>query len=283
MRTDTNIHETVQKTYGGAHLAERLLENLGAAGYDVNRLTTADLVAFDELHVMGREATLDLGRRAALTETMRVLDVGCGVGGPARTLAAGFGCHVTGVDLSEAFVQAATVLSRHVGLAERVAFHYADALHLPFADESFDAVFLIHLSMNIVDKQALFLELHRVLKTGGQLVLWEICRGPNADVIFPVPWADGPAFSHLVSVDRLAHYVAESGYTLTHQEDATAEAVQWVRARMNSTRQKDPRRSQLDLDLVLKDFRRKRVNVSKNLLEGSIAILRAIAAKAPVG
>lgn len=279
MSTDTNIHETVQKTYGGAHLAERLLENLGAAGYDLNRLTPADLIAFDELHIMGRVATMDLGRRVALNETMRVLDVGCGVGGPARTLAAGFGCHVNGVDLSEAFVRAATVLSRQVGLADRVAFHYANALRLPFGDETFDAVFLIHVSVNIVDKKALFLELHRVLKKGGRLVLWEICRGINAPVIFPVPWADGPAFSHLVGMDELIRSVGDCGYSLIHKENATDEAAQWVRARMTSKQKKDPRRSQLDLNMVLNEFRRKRINVSKNLLEGNIAILRAIAVK----
>jgi sarcosine/dimethylglycine N-methyltransferase len=277
--TETEPRDAVRQTYGSDRLADRLLESLAAAGYDPGRLTAADLIAFDELHVMGREATQDLGRRAGLDETMRVLDVGCGVGGPARTLAAGFGCRVTGVDLAETFVHAATVLSRRLGLEGRVAFHNANALHLPHAAETFDAAFLIHVSMNIADKQALLAELRRVLKPRGKLVLWEICRGRTSPVIFPVPWADSAAFSHLVPADQWIDLMTDSGLTLLHYEEASDEARQWVRARMNSTQTRDSRRPHIDLDLVLPDFRRKRINMSRNLIQGSIAILRAIAVK----
>ncbi len=99
MRTKIST-DTVNATYGSVRLADRLLESLKEVGYDLDRLSAADLITFDELHVMGRQATVELGRLAGLTDSMRVLDIGCGLGGSARTLAAEFGCHVTGVDLS---------------------------------------------------------------------------------------------------------------------------------------------------------------------------------------
>ena len=78
---------TLKATYGSVRLAGRLLESLQAVGYDLDRLSAADLITFDELHVMGRQATVSLGQLAGLTDAMRVLDIGSGLGGSARTLA----------------------------------------------------------------------------------------------------------------------------------------------------------------------------------------------------
>ncbi len=271
--------DAVKATYGAERLADRLLESLRAAGYDLDRLTAADLITFDELHVMGRQATVDLGRRAGLAAGMRVLDIGCGLGGSARTLAAEFGCHVTGVDLSEEFVEAARVLSARVGLAERVDFHYGDALNLPFESNRFDAAVMIHVTMNIADKNGLFSEAARVLKGGAKLVLWEICRGDGPEVTYPVPWAQEASFSFLVRLPDMIATIETAGFDITHCEDATAEAAEWVRARLAPPRKDRPRLPRPDLDLVLENFRSKRANLSKSLLQGSIAVLRAAALK----
>ncbi|MGB8424175.1 MAG: methyltransferase domain-containing protein [Desulfobacterales bacterium] len=274
-----NITDTVKATYGTGRLAERLLESLRAAGYDLDRLTPADLMTFDELHVMGRQATVALGRLAGLTADMRVLDIGCGLGGSARTLATEFGCHVTGVDLSEEFVDAARVLSERVGLAEKVAFRHGDALHLPFDHNRFDAAFMIHVNMNIADKNRLFAEAARVLKDGAKLVLWEICRIEGSDVTYPMPWAREASFSFLVGLSDMTALIEKAGFDRVHIEDATAEAADWVRARLEPPKKNRPRLPRPDLDLVLDDFRSKRANLSKNLLQGAIAVLRALAVK----
>lgn len=269
----------VNATYGSIHLTDRLLAELQAAGHDTGRLCADDLRAFDELHLMGREATVQLGQLAALAPGMRVLDMGSGLGGPARTLAREFGCHVTGIDLSREFVMAATALSERVGLGQQVAFHHGNALHLPFADRQYDAVFMIHLGMNIADKHTLFSEARRVLKKGAKLLLWEICKGDAPGFVFPVPWARDPSFSYLVGTAELIALVKSCGFGSLQVQDATDQAVAWVRARQSAAKHKPKERSRLNLDLVLDDFRLKRANISRNLIQGCIRILRAAATR----
>ena len=197
-----DIRDAVNKTYGVHQLTRRLLDSLNQAGYDVHRLTPADLISFDELHIMGKEATIALGKLAGVASGMRLLDVGCGVGGPARTLASHFDCRVVGVDLSVDYAAAARELSQRVGLGTRLDFDCADVLRLPFGEGTFDGIFLIHVAMNIADKDGMLAELHRVLKPEGWLALWEVCRGPDPEVIYPVPWSRNPAFSHLLAQDE---------------------------------------------------------------------------------
>ncbi len=268
--------ERIHRTYGAEALSEKLLHSLDEAGCPLGALTTADLIAFDELHIMGRQATIELGRRTGLTSAMRVLDVGCGVGGPARTLAENFGCQVVGVDLAESYISAAAALTRCVGLADRVDFQHANALDLPFPANRFDALVMIHLSMNIADKAGLLREARRVLKPAGRLALWEVCRG-TGDIIFPVPWSEDAAFSHLVSVEEFLVLLSDNGFPNVVWEDASAEASRWVSQRMQAAGRGTPARKTPDLDLILPDFRRKRANVSKNLLQGTIQVLRAVA------
>lgn len=271
------LSDTVNTTYGSVRLADRLLESLQVVGYDLGRLSAADLITFDELHVMGHQVTVELGRLAGLTDAMRVLDIGSGLGGSARTLVAEFGCHVTGVDLSQEFVDAALLLSERVGLADRVDFRHGDALNLPFEKNRFDAAFMIHVNMNIADKKGLFAEAGRVLKTGGKLVLWEICKSEESDLTYPVPWAEDESFSFLIPMAEMVSLVEAAGFSLLQVDDATAEAAGWVRARLAPKRDRQPRLPRPDLDLVLANFRLKRANLSKNLLRGAVGVLRMVA------
>jgi ubiquinone/menaquinone biosynthesis C-methylase UbiE len=278
MRRKISI-DTLNATYGSIRLADRLLESLKEVGYDLGRLFAADLMTFDELHVMGRQATLELGRLAGLTDAMRVLDIGSGLGGSARTLAAEFGCHVTGVDLSEEFVDAALVLSERVGLADRVDFRHGDALNLPFEESQFDAAFMFHVNMNIADKKGLFAEAGRVLKPGGKLVLWEIFKTAELDLAYPVPWAKDESFSFLIPMTEMVALVEAAGFKPLRVDDATSEAAEWVRARLAPKQDRQPRLPRPDLDLVLGNFRQKRANLSKNLLRGTVGVLRVVAVK----
>ena len=271
--------DTLNATYGSVRLADRLLESLQEVGYDLGRLSATDLVTFDELHVMGRQATVELGRLAGLTNSMRVLDIGCGLGGSARTLTAEFGCHVTGVDLSQEFVDASVVLSQRVGLADRVNFRYGDALSLPFERNRFDAAFMIHVNMNIADKKGLFAEAERILKAEGKLVLWEIYKTEESDLTYPVPWAEGESFSFLIPMAEMVSLIEVAGFTPLQVDDATAEAAEWVRARLAPKRGRRPRLPRPDLDLVLNNFRLKRANLSKSLLKGAVGVLRMVSIK----
>src|SRR5687767_8938331 len=141
---------------GGGGLLAKLLAGLEGAGKRVDSLSREDLAPFEEFHTRGREGTREVARLAGFSDGMRVLDVGCGIGGPARTLAAEFGCTVVGVDLVEEFVEAARELTARVGLADRVEFVQGDALELPFGEGEFDGAMLEHVTMNIQDKGRLF-------------------------------------------------------------------------------------------------------------------------------
>jgi ubiquinone/menaquinone biosynthesis C-methylase UbiE len=144
-------------------LADVIAQNLQSAGRDLNRLTTADLATVDEFHIRGRKATLELAAQMK-SQHSHALDIGSGLGGPARTLAETYGCQVTGIDLTQAFCNAATAMSDWVGLGKRVSFKQGDATNLPFDNQKFDAAMTIHVAMNIAAKDKMYMEAHRVVK-----------------------------------------------------------------------------------------------------------------------
>src|SRR5215831_8777611 len=146
----------INQHYGQAELSAKLLTALREAGKDLDALTRDDFASFDEQHDGGRETTRELARVAGLREGMHVLDVGSGLGGPARTLAVEYGCRVTGLDLTEEFCRAATMLTARVGLQERTAFRHGSALDLPFEEATFDAVWTQGVLMHIADKARFF-------------------------------------------------------------------------------------------------------------------------------
>ncbi len=165
------VADDVSNHYGGGNdLAGAIADSLRRAGKDMDRLTTADLATVDEFHIRARKATLELAQSLNLDAASRVLDIGSGLGGPARTLAETFGCHVTGIDITQAFCDAATALSSWVGLSDRVDFRQGDATSLPFDDAVFDAAMTIHVAMNIAAKDRMYAEARRVLKPGSRFV-----------------------------------------------------------------------------------------------------------------
>ena len=163
--------------YDRASLPSDLDTMLAAAFPDDRRLTPVDLAPLDQFHSRGILATAELAERAGIDRTTRVLDVGSGVGGPARFLAATYGCRVTGIDLSPSFVAAARALTVRTGLTDLVSFEVGDALQLPFAPASFDCVTMHHVAMNIADRAALYAGIRRVLAGGGRLVTYDVVRG----------------------------------------------------------------------------------------------------------
>ena len=109
----------VTSHYGKQGLFQSILAGVRAAGKDPERFTAEDLAACDHFHLRGRDATLELLRLSGLGAGERVLDVGGGIGGPARTLAEA-GCSVTVLDLTEEFCRTGAALTECVGLADRL-------------------------------------------------------------------------------------------------------------------------------------------------------------------
>ena len=155
----TDILDGVRDHYCATGLAERLKTTLTALGPEEQRLLPQQLAALDQFHTRGLAATAELAKLAGVTASMSVLDVGSGVGGPARFLAATYGCQVTGVDLSESFVDAARYLTERTGQSGQMSFETASALDLPFDDGRFNVVLLQHVAMNIADRIRLYREI----------------------------------------------------------------------------------------------------------------------------
>lgn len=226
----STVNRGIQQHYARGGLGEAILAALAAAGKNLDRLKPEDLAPVDEFHVGRAEATRDLAKKIGLTKDMHVLDMGSGIGGPARYLASEYGCRVTGIDLTEEYVNVARMLTQRLGLSDLVTFHHGSALDLPFAPALFDVIWTQHAAMNIPDKARLYAEAFRVLKPGGRLALYDILSGPAGPVHFPVPWARSPETSFLLTPDELRRHLHDAGFEVTHWRDYTEAGLAWFTA-----------------------------------------------------
>ena len=225
--------DQVQKHYGGgSDLADSIARNLQAAGKNLEVLKTSDLSTVDEFHNRGRKATLELGGHMKLGEDSYILDIGSGLGGPARTLAEEYGCHVTGLDLTQAFCDAARHMSKWVNLDTRVKFQQGDATSLPFEDNQFDAAMTIHVAMNIPAKDKMYAEAKRVIKSGGIFAVYDVLRGEGGDMLFPVPWAREPSINHLVTRNEMEALLTQAGLEILQIDDSTEESLGWSKTKL---------------------------------------------------
>jgi len=211
--------------WGRDGLERRILDALAAAGRNVDALTVDELAPADHFHSGGRSATERLARLAQLRPGMRVLDVGGGLGGPARTLAAKFGCTVTLVDLTESYVRAGAALTARLGLADRVTHRVGDALALDLGGDVFDVVWTQNSGMNIPDKARLYAGFARAVRPGGLLALQEPMAGPVQPILFPVMWARDAGASFLRRPDEMRKVIESSGFEVRSWDDVTDEAT----------------------------------------------------------
>jgi SAM-dependent methyltransferase len=196
-----------------------------AAGLDLNDLRRGDLAALEDFHTMGRIATSQLAELAEIERSDEVLDAGSGVGGTARYLADRFGCRVAAVDLTEEYCAASRWLNQLVGLDGHISVQHGDVTDLPFSAASFTVVMSQHVQMNVADKTSLYDEARRVLRARGRLAIWDITAGAPGELDLPLPWADQPALSHLVTSDQLRATIESAGFAVTHWSDRSEEAV----------------------------------------------------------
>lgn len=272
------INDAVQAHYRAADLGDAILAALEKAGKDRDRLKPEDLAPVDAFHIRGRAATLELARAAGLHAGQQVLDVGSGIGGTARCLANEFGCRVIGVDLTEEYCRAATLLSATVGLGDLVQFRQGDATALPFEDATFDVVWSEHVAMNIADKPRLYREMHRVLRPGGTLAIYDILAGTGGPVRFPVPWARTQETSFLVPPNELRRLLEDAGFRIADWVDTTDTARAWFIALAERiAREGLP---PLGFHLLLgSDFQAMAQNQRRNLEDGRIELAQVVAVR----
>jgi len=207
----------------GHYSRGNLLET--AEGVDLDHPTINSLAPFDHFHGRGLEATEELAHLLSVSTTDHILDVGSGIGGPARYFADRFGCRITGIDLTPEFCEAARILTRAVGLDDRVIFEQGNALTMPFADASFDGAYSMNVSMNIADKPGLYREIHRVLKPTAWLVLSEIAQGAGGDPAYPTPWAKTAETSFLATPSETRHTLEATGFVIVKSRETAEQAL----------------------------------------------------------
>ena len=213
------IETEIAGHYTSGDLMGRLREVLADDGADPDRPTITELAPHDQFHGRGLDATEELAAGLSVTASHHILDVGSGIGGPARYLADRFGCRVTGIDLTAEFCDVARRVTEMLDLAHLVAFHQGNALAMPFEAESFDGAYSMNVSMNIADKDGLYREIHRLLRPGGWLVLSEIAQGPGGTVDYPTPWAAEAGASFLATPDATRERLESAGFTVDAVQD----------------------------------------------------------------
>uniref|UniRef100_Q021W9 Methyltransferase type 11 n=1 Tax=Solibacter usitatus (strain Ellin6076) TaxID=234267 RepID=Q021W9_SOLUE len=272
----SDITTKVREHYSATDLIDRIKSALaksvaGRHGASDAAACVAQLAPLDQFHTRGILATAELAGAAGVERSTRVLDVGCGIGGPARYLAATFECKVTGLDLSAGFIDAASYLTARCGLSDRVTFQVGDGHHLPFEDAGFDAVFLQHVAMNVEDRAGLYAEVRRMLPVGGRFATYDLVLR-DGDVVYPVPWARDASTSFLLSEGDTRTALEQAGFKAVVWQDDTQTALDWFEAAVGGSRP-----GGLNLGVVMgPDFPALTANLARNLRENRLGVLSAV-------
>lgn len=257
--------------YGGAGLLAKVRTALSELCAEGTRIYVHELATLDHFHTRGVLATRDLADAMEIEPGMSVLDLGCGIGGPARYIAANYGANVTGIDLSPAFIETAQYLSWRCDLRDRTTFMVGDALNPYVPDASFDRVLLQHVAMNIADRSALYRSISRVLKPGGKVGIYDIVARAR-DPHFPLPWATSTEGSHLLTEAETRMLLIDH-FAIESWRNDTDLVAQWFAAKHGQA----PSRG-LSLTAMLgSGYREMTQNLARSLREGRLGVIMAVA------
>lgn len=258
--------------YSARDIEARILAAIRAAGLDPEQhLSPEELGALDQFHTGGLRASRELLELAQIRAEDHVLDIGSGLGGSARLLASTIGCRVDCVEMSPDYCAGAALLNRLTGLEDRITVREGSALALPFADDSFDVVWMQNVGMNIADKRKLYEEIFRVLEPGGRYAFQEMAAGQVAPSHFPLPWATEPADSFLVSPDGMRSALGGCGFIAEVFEDTSDAHLS--RTLANATPAMPGR---LGLAVFVVDLAQKAANARRSLEEGEVRLVRGV-------
>lgn len=270
--------QKVEEHYRSDALMGRLQAALSDAGLMDGKLTVEQLAPLDQFHSRGLLATVELAKALSPHANERVLDIGSGLGGPSRYLAATYGCVVSGIDLSQSFVSAATYLAERAGHGEMVSYQKGDALALPFDDEKFDIAWTQHVAMNIADRTGFYSEASRVLRPGGRLAIYDVLAGGGGPIVYPVPWSKTAEGSYLLTQDEMKSSLADAGFEIISWTDRTDAALAWFQT-LHKQQAAHPV-APIGLHLAMgPEFKAATANLARNLDEGRAVLIEAVAVK----
>jgi ubiquinone/menaquinone biosynthesis C-methylase UbiE len=262
-------HSGVSDHYARRDLIAAIRDGITASGKTTATVSVDDLAAVDEFHIGGRGATEDLFRQLAPSASDHLLDIGSGLGGPARFAADRYGCRVTGIDLTRDYVEAGNAICRWIGLDDRVCLHEGDVLSLPFPDGTFSAAYMVHVGMNIADKARLFREAARVLRPGARLAIYDVMRILDGELRFPLPWATTRDASAVATPEEYRSALRAAGFAILAERDRRDFALAYFRQQQSKMAAEPP---PLGLHTLMGERRQAQVqNMIENISIGRIA------------
>lgn len=224
-----SIDQTISDHYTHGSLLQTIESLLPKVGKSTDDVSVEDLGPVDEFHIGGRIATKHLLDQLGFSDQHHVLDIGCGLGGAARFTASAHQSRVTGIDLTEEFINTGNTLCSWVKLDQQVQLHQGSALSTSFDDNAFDGAYMLHVGMNIEDKATLFKEVSRVLKPGATFGVYDIMQVSEGDLAYPVPWAGDASTSKLATPEQYKQALNGAGFTVSAEENRGEFALEFFR------------------------------------------------------
>lgn len=233
------LEEKVAAHYHRTDLLDAIINGLKKSGANPNAPSLEDLAPVDEFHTAGRAATVMALDMVPIMSGKHILDAGCGIGGTARYLARERGCKVTGIDLTASYIEVASALSERMGLADACDFHVGSVLEMPFENAAFSGAVSFHVAMNIEDRNRFYAELARVLKTGAPLCVFDVMKGPQEGLHYPVPWAEAAGSSFLKTPRETTDLLEQEGFEVVAQKSLRDFAIDFFRTAFAKSAQRD--------------------------------------------
>ncbi len=265
-------------THGG--LLDAIRDGVQKLGKTIDQLHVDDLGPVDEFHIGGRVATESFLDQLSIENGHHVLDVGCGLGGSSRYAAQRYGCRVTGIDLTQEYVATGNTLCEWVGLSNQIRLEVGNATGLSHPDDTFDRAYMIHVGMNITDKESLACELHRVLRPGGRLGIYDVMQVGEGTLEFPVPWAAEPEGSSVSTPTVYKSALETAGFSIIAERNRRKLALEvFAQLQAEATSADGP--PPLGLHILMGETASvKRKNMLDNVSRNVVAPVELIAEKA---